>query len=515
MSSPLSETQLRKRLKHILQIFCLLFCILGYYAFRLQIVTKQKFDTLVKNSQFLSVTLPGIRGHIRDRHGHPLAISVKVFSLGLNPRLLKSRTKSRLARKLARILKLSSSKVMKRLLEDRYFVRIKRHLNAEEIQALVKLGTEHRDFQNAHQLFPDSRRFYPNHHLASHILGYTDRDGKGLAGVEYQYEKLLKGTKKVFRLAHDPKGRRLLRPGAMKDIARWGANVELTIDKTIQFITERALAKAVKQFKAVRGTAVVLSPKSGDILAMAVAPDFDPNKFREVAVSTRANWAVSMPYEPGSTMKPVTLAIARHLNKLRWTERIHCENGRMKIGRYTIHDDHPQGLLTPLEVIKYSSNICTAKIARRIGKKAMHKFFQMFGFGRLTQVGLPWESRGIMSHYKKWAKISLANIAFGQGIAVTPLQLTASINAIASGGLYRKPRLYRKIVDRNNKIIHDFRKKPIHPDYFQKCRHFHAADDGLRGRKRGDRNKGCSRWNCSGRENGDSSKTQEEWKRLR
>jgi cell division protein FtsI (penicillin-binding protein 3) len=406
--------------------------------------------------------LAGKRGVIYDRRGKRLAESVLFPSLALNPRRILVRNRSKLAADLAGVLSLDKAVVQKKLWVDRFYVRIKRHLTPKEFQAVKAIAEKYpKDFKVAMKFVYESKRVYPFKNLASHILGYTDRDGKGLAGVERYYQPILKGSDKFLCVAQDSRGRLLLQPDTFRaSKARWGANVVLTLDSSIQHYTEKALAKAVLTHKAKRGIAVVMSPRTGDVLAMAVYPDFDPNVFRKTKVQLRNNWAVVGPYEPGSTMKPITLAVARHLNKLRWSERINCENGRMRIGRRTIKDDHPKGLLTPLEVIKYSSNICTAKVAFRLGKRTLYKYLRDFGFGQRTNVGLPSETRGLLSKPRYWANISLANIAFGQGIGVTPLQLTAAINTIAAGGIYRRPRLYRRLFDRYGKTFLKFEPDP-------------------------------------------------------
>ncbi len=442
------------RLTIVMVLFCMGFSLLGYRAFVLQVKRSKQFRDMVKASQYTTIRLPAKRGDIFDRHMTPLAISVEVDSISANPRMI--RDKLRVARSLSRILNVPRGKLLLLLAQDRYFVWIKRHVSRREVRAIQRLKLR------GIRVLQESRRFYPNGHLASHLLGYTDRDGKGLAGVERFFDKLLRGKKQAIRLPRDPKGRRILRPGLLHVNGRWGSNVVLTIDKAIQYIAEREIEAAVRKWKAKRGIAVVMNPQNGDLLGLAMYPDFDPNRFRDYKTSVRNNAAISNPYEPGSTMKVISMAIARHLGLVRWSEKLDCEGGRMRIGRYTIHDDHPHKWLTPAGVIKYSSNICTAKIANRVGKKRLYTYMRKFGFGQRTNIGLPWETRGILHNYKRWANISLANIAFGQGVSVTPIQLTAAISAVANGGNYYQPRLYRSIVDRKGRKIREF---PPHKKY--------------------------------------------------
>lgn len=435
-----------RRLIVVTLALCLLFGGLGYRAFDLQVKRSVAFRQMVEMSQYLTLRLPAKRGDIFDRNMTPLAISVEVDSLGVNPRTISEKTA--LAAQLGPLLGKPEKWLLRRLMQDRYFAWLKRHVTRREMRAIRRLG-----LGRSLRVIQERKRFYPNRNLASHILGYTDRDGRGLAGVERFFDRLLRGKKRLIRLPHDPKGRHILTTKKLSFSGFTGASVVLTIDKTIQYITQAALKEAVETHKAKKGIAVVMNPNNGDVLALAIHPTFDPNMFRKVATRLRNNAAISNPYEPGSTMKVISLAVARHLNVYRKHEKLDCENGRMRIGRYTIRDDHPHKWLTAKGVMKYSSNICTAKLAMRVGKKRLHQYMRKFGFGTRTNIGLPWESRGIMHPYKRWANISLANIAFGQGISVTPLQLTAAISATINGGLYYKPRLYRSIVDGKGRLI--------------------------------------------------------------
>lgn len=443
-----------RRLSVLMILFCLLFGGLGYRAFDLQVRRSASFRQMVKVSQYLTLRLPAKRGDIFDRHMTPLAISVEVDSLFTNPRSVPN--KAKLAAQLAPILNISKSKLLRKLLQDRYFVWIKRHVSRREMRAVRRLGLD-----KSVRVIQERKRFYPNHALASHLLGYTDRDGRGLSGVERFFDRLLRGKKRSIRLPHDPKGRHILDPRKLSFSGGTGASLVLTIDKTIQYATETALAKAVLENKAKSGSAVVMDPKNGDVLALAVYPTFDPNQFRDVPTRIRNNSAISNPYEPGSTMKLISIAVARHLRLFKKGEVMNCENGRMRIGRYTIRDDHPFKTLTPTGTMQHSSNICTAKLAMRVGKFRLYKYLRMFGFGQKTNLGLPWESRGILHRPKRWANISLANIAFGQGVSVTPLQLTAAVNALANGGVYYRPRLYRSIVDNKGRQIRALRPRRV------------------------------------------------------
>ncbi len=443
-------------------LFCLGFAGLSYRAYDLQVQRSSNFRKMIQASQVATLRLSARRGTIYDRNMAPLALSVEVNSIGVNPRLfrhkLKKHQRRKLARQLAHILHRPLRSIQRTLEQDTFFSWLKRHISPREHEALKRLKI---DF--ALRPSQEPRRFYPNSFLAAHILGHTDIDGRGLAGVEHVFDRLLRGKSQTLRLPHDTKGRHILvNPNQLSRRGRPGANLVLTLDKTIQYHTETELAFAVHKFQAKRGIAIVMNPNNGDVLSLAVYPTFNPNKFHQTKPNIRNNWAITSPYEPGSTLKVLTIAVARELKVIGLHKRMDCENGRFRIGRYTIRDDHPKKHpLTPKEVLKYSSNICTAKIAFLINKYRLYKYFRKFGLGQRTKIGIAGESRGLFSRPRRWARISTANIAFGQGIAVTPIQLITAISAIANGGVLFRPRLYKAITDANGRTIRQFPIKKV------------------------------------------------------
>ncbi len=455
------EQQFRRRLAFFSIFMTAIFLALLYRAYYLQVEKRDYFRRMIRNSQERLFSLAPKRGTIYDRNNTPLAIDASVPSIALNPRVFRNnwsaRERRKIIAKLSRILSLSQKRIEFLVEQDLFFVLLKRHVTERELREVQKLGID-----RALYIQEESKRYYPNFTLASNLLGHTDIDGRGLAGIELFFDRLLRGKPQFLRFAHDPKGRRIVPPIPIDFNSTQGANIVLSIDSTIQFIAENELAETVKKFSAKRGIAIVMSPKNGDVLAMAVYPNFDPNNYKKYPPSSRNNWAVTAPYEPGSTLKLVTVAAALNEGVVKLNERIDCERGRLRIGRYVIRDDHPsKHPLTPEEIIQHSSNICTAKLAFRLGKKRLYRYLRQFGFGEKTGIGLPGESKGILHPPRRWAKISLANISFGQGIAVTPIQLTAAINAIASGGTLYRPRLYLKALDFRGRIIREFRPTPL------------------------------------------------------
>ncbi len=458
-SSELKKFELR--LWAIGVAFFLIFSGLLYRAFSLQVSEREYFRRMIRQSRESLFSISPKRGIIFDRSLNPLALSAPVKSLGLNPRAFRNNwrpeQRKKLISRLSEILGISPVRLEFLTEQDLFFVWLKRHISESELRAVKKLK-----IGRALYIEEESKRYYPNFTLAANLIGHTDIDGRGIAGVELYFDKLLRGKRQEIRFLRDSKGRMVTPPLDIDLNSAQGMGVVLSIDSTIQFIAESELEETVKKFRAKRGVAIVMAPQTGDILALAVYPTFDPNNYKRYPPSHRNNWAVSAPYEPGSTLKVITMATALELNAVKLSERIDCEGGRMRVGRYIIRDDHPsKHPLTPEEIIQHSSNICTAKIAFRIGKGKLYSYLRKFGFGQKTGIGLPGESKGILYPPRRWAKISLANIAFGQGIAVTPIQLITAINAIANGGVLMKPRLYLKLLDRNNRVYRKFSPQPI------------------------------------------------------
>lgn len=292
-------------------------------------------------------------------------------------------------------------------------------------------------------VLPATRRVAINGQLAPHIVGFTGRDGEGLDGLESGLDEYLSGRSGILAAEFDTKGRPI--PGTIRaeQPALAGRDVVLTLDAQLQHITQSALIKVYQQSQAEAATAIVLDPKTGDILALANYPAYNVNRRGETPVAARTNRAVTAPFEPGSTLKVVTVAAALEEKKVRPTTHFYCA-GAKRIGRRTIHCAHnahrDENLL---EVIQNSCNIATAECAYLLGKRNLYEYNKRFGFGQSTDSGLPGESRGILAPPEKWSEIQFANVAFGQGISVTPLQLAAAYAAFANDGVYMPPRIVR------------------------------------------------------------------------
>jgi stage V sporulation protein D (sporulation-specific penicillin-binding protein) len=288
------------------------------------------------------------------------------------------------------------------------------------------------------------RRKAVDGNIASHVLGFTGREGEGLDGLEFGLNTALKGEVGTLAAEFDTRGREI--PGTVRSRqpALPGQDTVLTLDSDLQHTVQQSLAAACTKSQAEGGTAIVLDPKTGDILALANYPTYNVNDRSGTAVAARMNRAVAAPYEPGSTLKVITAAAALEEHKVTTSTNFYCP-GRMGIGRRSIGCAHgdKHGSESLDDVIKNSCNIATAQMGFKVGKNTLHRYEKLFGFGEKTGSGLPGESRGMLTSPEKWSDIQLANIAFGQGLSVTPLQIAAAYATIANDGVYLQPRIVR------------------------------------------------------------------------
>jgi cell division protein FtsI (penicillin-binding protein 3) len=391
------------------------------------------------------------RGAIYDRHGAELAVSADVDSVYANPRRLRAMEQdpTTVARSIAKVLDVDPQQLAKRLGADRYFVWIERRVTPNEATRIRELDIP------GIELTTEARRYYPNRHLAAHLIGFADIDGRGIEGIELAYEDRLRGSDRRVEAIRDRRGHVVFADDMEDDRTIQGQSVVLTIDKAIQHIAERELALGVRTFEARGGSVVVMDPSSGEILALANYPPFNPNEPSKHPTSHRRNRAVVDRFEPGSTVKPFTMAAALAAGAVKPNQSINCENGVTRMGGRLLHDAHPYEWLTPTQILAYSSNIGTAKIAQDLGKKDLYRGFRRFGFGEPTGLGVPGETAGILRHYRRWYEIDTAAVSFGQGMSVTNVQLATAMSAIANGGQLMQPMLVRRMSDGHGATIEE------------------------------------------------------------
>lgn len=408
----------------------------------------QKADGQVKRS----VKSLGERGIIFDANMGKMALSIDVTSIGAHPDQIKDVAAT--SRDLAKALMLDRNDLVKKLSSNTPFVWIERHVTPKKVEMVEALNLDGIVFKS------ERSRFYPNKTMAAQIVGFSGVDGRGLEGVEFYYDRILEGQQAQFRVIRDALGRGL---GLEIDeeIDHSGKNLILTIDRRIQYIAETALAEAVTQNGAKNGIVVVMSPKTGAILAMAHYPFINPNSYNQFAKDKWRNRAITDPYEPGSTLKIFSAAAALESGVSGPHSIYYCENGSYRIGRNVVHDTRPYKFLSLEQIIQVSSNIGTVKLSENIGSKNLYDTLKNFGFGERTGIDCPGETPGMLSPYQRWTKIDNAAIAFGQGISVSAIQLITAVSAIANDGILMKPYVVQAITDKNGAMIEKFNPQPV------------------------------------------------------
>lgn len=423
-------------------LFVLLVVVFGR-AVELQVHKQEHLKDKAEDQYLRVLSTPGRRGDIFDRRGTPLAQSVDVDSAWVDPSELPAPREA--AQKLARALSVDSHELLERFARGRRFAWVKRALTPTEVARLKALA-----LPGVHTL-KEPRRFYPQRELAAHLVGLVGTDAHGLDGLEKSFEDELAGDEVTTQGVRDGRGRKLLPNGAQDPTARQGASLTLTIDRQLQNVAEKALGQAVTDAKATAGMAVILDPRTGQVLALANAPRFNPNLVQASSAEARRNRAVTDEFEPGSTVKALVVASALDDRAISEDSSFDCENGSWKVGKNVIHDTHPHGTLTPRGILQVSSNIGAAKVAQRLGRERLQDTFERFGFGERTNLGLPSEGKGRVPFPK--AEVSLATQAFGQGLTATAVQVAAAFGALANGGVLMKPYLVSTVVDHDGVVL--------------------------------------------------------------
>jgi cell division protein FtsI (penicillin-binding protein 3) len=386
------------------------------------------------------VTLRAQRGEIFDRNGRRLATSVETPNIIVDPLHVADGDLAPLARKVAALLERPVDEVARKMSRDSRYSRLAMRVHPRTVAAIKDLG--HKSLWAER----DSKRYYPEGRLGSQLLGFVDANGSGKAGMEAHLDGYLRGGAVLFQRRRDRRGLDVDRSSSVGALANVGMNVHTTIDRTLQHLAEEALAGVVERSNPVWATAVVVEVATGDILALANAPTFNPNELGQDA-APRRNHAVQDAVEPGSVYKPFTVAAAVEAGLVNENTIMDCEGGSWKIGRTRIRDDHPHELISVAEVIKYSSNICSAKLAIELGPESFLSYLKAFGFGERTGVPLPGERLGYMRPAETIKPIELATTSYGQGTTSTTIQLAMATAALANGGVRMRPRLVTRVED--------------------------------------------------------------------
>jgi stage V sporulation protein D (sporulation-specific penicillin-binding protein) len=422
--------------------------------FWVQVAKNEHYRKLALDQRLYPVPVDARRGTIRDAKGRELAVSVSADAVYAIPRDVDDPLET--AKQVSKILGLDVGSVRKKLSEPQATVWIDRRVDPEKAAVLRKLNLKGIGFAERGQ------RFYPKDTLAAHVLGIVGIDNQGLEGIEVWYDSFLRGTRGQVRSERDATGKEI--PGGVTEFIPPvdGNDLYLTIDEVIQYIVERELDKGMAELKAKRGMILAMDPKTGAVLAMASRPAYNPNRYFEEPDSLRRNPIVSDTYEPGSTFKIVTASASLEERVVRPDDTF-FDPGFIKVGdrqvRCWLAGGH--GSQTFVEATENSCNVVFATLGNRLGQERFYEYIQAFGFGSSLGIDYPGEATGLLQRPKNVGPVELANISFGQGISVTPIQLLSALCTIANGGTLMRPQLVSKIVDPDGFVVKEFQKDPI------------------------------------------------------
>jgi cell division protein FtsI (penicillin-binding protein 3) len=414
----------------------------------LQVIHHKDFVDRAARQQQRTFEVAPRRGILYDRNLHELAMTTLADSVYAVPSEIEGDAKRQaVAAALAKVVHTdptdrftSAHQIAARLNASRNFAWIARKLSPADIARVKALNLKGVYFQK------EFKRFYPNSQLAAQVLGYVGTDDNGLGGMERKFDHDLHGVPGRMLTALDARRHVLDSQEREPDP---GQNLVLTIDENIQFMAERALDSALERTHALNGTVVVQDPYTGQILALAIRPTFNPNDFRHATTSLLKNHAVSDIYEPGSTFKLVTYSAALEQKVTNPEQMIDCQGGKMELAGRIIHDSHPNGVMTVAHALAESSDVAAVKLALRMGPQTFDKYVHDFGFGSRSDIELPAETRGLLAPPKRWSGSSIGSIAIGQEVGVTPIQLVTMVSAMANGGVYLPPHI---LMERGGKL---------------------------------------------------------------
>ena len=374
------------------------------------------------------------RGTIYDRKGRELAVSLPMDSVFADPAEITDA--SMVGSLLSRILDVAPEDLETKIREARTPVRLAKKLTPETVQRIQGMNLKGVFF------LKESRRVYPQRQLAAHVLGFTDVDEKGIGGIEYSFDKVIRGRPGKMMVMEDGKRRWYDRREAAPDP---GASVVLSLDETVQYIAEKELAQAIQDTHAKAGTVVVQNPNSGELLAVANWPTFDPNEAGSYPDEARMDRAVSAAYEPGSTFKVITLTGAIENGVTSPATLVDCQMGRILVAGRLIHDWHPFGVMSVDKILVHSSDVGAIKVALQLGAPRFYDTIRAFGIGQPTGIELPGENRGLLRPVENWSPSSIGSLAMGQEVSVTPIQIISAISAVANGGTLYHARIVHEI----------------------------------------------------------------------
>jgi hypothetical protein len=426
--------------RRIFLVCILLVLIFTGFAWRLinlQVLQHDHFSEIAAEKHSIRKVITARRGRILDRNGEELAVNIPVRTVTADGTHIKD--PKALAKVAAPFLGMSEKELEEKFSTKDPYIVIRKEVSEEKAQDMIR-AMEQAKLRGLY-LEEGSIRSYPNGEMLCHILGFADRSGKGIDGIEKVFDAELAGHEGFRLIEHDRKGREIVVYRGQEQLPEHGSDIRLTIDMGLQAIVEHEIDAAYKELRPVSATAILADPATGEILAMACRPNFDPNKFNEAKPEQMRNRAITDMYEPGSTFKIVVAAAALNDKIVDEKSRIYCENGLFQYGGKTIKDHHKAGDMSVAEILQYSSNIGSAKMSLRMKDADYYGYVRRFGFGEKTGIPLHGEITGLVQPPHRWDMLTKTRMAFGQSVAVTPIQMVMGMSVIANGGKLMKPRL--------------------------------------------------------------------------
>lgn len=436
-------------------------------AYRVQVEDGNAWRETAEKQRQRRLHVEPKRGTVYDRNGTALAVSVEVPSLsvdvgemlrGVEDPAAQGMVLKDAAVRLAQGLQLDANELYEKLASKRRFIWIKRRISSDETEFIRELSDAKKQLKPIRGLAVEGEghRYYPGRELAGPLLGFVSPDGQGRDGIELSLDDELKGHAEEVNGLRDRTGTLLFSQGTTDERALAGHDVYLTLDEGIQHVAERELDTARRTYETKGGSIVVVDPNTGEILALASTPGYNPNDYSESDVETRRDRVVSDRFEPGSVMKAFSVAAALAAGTLKPTETIYCEHGVYSLAGTPVHDTHLNDWLTPTQILAKSSNIGALKIALNLGEAGLYAAYRRFGFGEPTGVPLPGEAQGVLRPKgRPWFDVDTAYASFGQGISVTTLQLAMAMSAIANGGRLLEPILVHKVTDGRGEVVRE------------------------------------------------------------
>ncbi|HEY7317679.1 MAG TPA: penicillin-binding protein [Candidatus Binatia bacterium] len=425
--------------------FLILFVVAAGRAFQLQVLQGERLKRLGERQHLKEWIVLPKRGAVLDRTGEPLALSLEAQSVYARPHRIHD--PAAVSRALAKILKLDVDAVKQKITSDKPFVWVKRQIGSQEAEEIQALSTD------GIGMFYEPNRYYPQGQLAGQVIGFVGRDSEGLEGLELQYNDYIRGEAGSSVIERDALGRRVLVQGVEGLQIPPGGDIHLTLDMSIQHLAEKELEATINKYRAKAGVAIVVDPLTGEVLALANYPSFDPNNFSKQSSQQKRNRAVTDSFEPGSTFKTILAAAALEEGVVGKDDLFYCEMGKYAYAGKLIHDTHPYGWLPFSKILQVSSNIGFTKVAEKLKRERYFKYIQNFGFGHITGIDVPGEVPGLLRKPESWSAIDLATHAFGQGISATPMQMVMAYAAIANGGFLMRPYLVRRVVGSKGEVL--------------------------------------------------------------